>query len=86
MLRAGGAVMLSREPNPESIPTEQAKVPYHAPRFGALSKCSHFILYQPGPKEPALKYGMSHVKTLPLTWLSACIRDFSLVDPSSQTS
>lgn len=79
VLRAGGAVVLGREPNPESIPEEEHVVPYHARKGSALGRCSHFIVY--GTKEPAMRYDMPHVKTLPLEWLLRSISSFTLADP-----
>ncbi len=81
LLKMGGATLLRREPDPESIPPDELRVPYHAPPNSPLSKCSHFIIYQEGPKEPLLKYDMKHFKSLPAAWLFECIKNFSLVDP-----
>ena len=83
ILRRGGAVVLKREPDPEAIPQdERGRRPYHSDPEGPLSKCSHFIVYQEGSKkEPAIKYKMDHVKSLPAAWLFECIHNFKLVDP-----
>ena len=81
LLKSGGATILRREPDPESIPPEEQRLPYHVEPESALSKCSHFIIYQEGPKEPILKYDMSHCKSLPLAWLLECIKNFALIPP-----
>jgi hypothetical protein len=80
-IRHGGGTVLTRSPNPECIlPGE--KIPYHAAPKGLLAQCSHFILYDLNAKtQPSLKYNMSHVKTLSVDWLVACIENFLLVDP-----
>jgi BRCA1-associated RING domain protein 1 len=81
LLKAGGAVILSREPNPEAVLEEQ-RLPYHVRSDSLLDKCSHFIIYQEGSeKEPLLKYNMPHIKSLPAAWLFMCINNFFLVDP-----
>ena len=78
----GGAVVLKREPDPESIPPAEKKRPYHSPPGGPLANCSHYIIYQEGSKsEPMIKYNMNHVKSLPAAWLFECIHNFKLVDP-----
>jgi hypothetical protein len=81
LLKSGGATILRREPDPESIPPEEQRLPYHVEPESALSKCSHFIIYQEGAKEPILKYDMSHCKSLPLAWLLECIKNFALIRP-----
>ena len=74
LLRNGGATILRREPDPENIPPEEKRVPHHVEPNSPLSKCSHFIIYQEGGKEPILKYDMEHCKSLPLAWLFECIK------------
>lgn len=80
-IRHGGGTVLTRSPNPESISPGE-KIPYHASPKSPLAQCSHFILYDNKAKtQPSLKYNMSHVKTLSVDWLVACIENFLLVDP-----
>ena len=81
LLKSGSATILRREPDPENIPLEERRLPYHVDQNSPLSKCSHFIIYQEGPKEPLLKYDMKHCKTLPLAWLFECIKNFALIPP-----
>lgn len=81
LLKNAGAVILRRTPDPELIPLSEQKVPYHAKPSSSLIKCSHYIIYQEGKKEPLLKYDMSHFKTLPAAWLLECIKNFGLVEP-----
>ena len=83
LLKSGGATILKREPDPEGIPPDEMKIPYHV-RYCEdlrLSQCAHFIIYQEGPKEPKMKYKMVHIKSLPMAWLVECIKCFSMVDP-----
>ena len=63
------------------MPEDQQKVPFHADRNGALSKCSHYLIYQEQKKEPELKYDMDHIKTLPAAWIYRCMNNFKLVEP-----
>ena len=81
LLKAGGAVILRREPDPESIPIAEQRIPYHAKKGSLLEKCSHFLIFQEGVKEPALKYNMNHCKSLPAAWLMECIKNFELIEP-----
>ena len=86
LLKSGGATILKREPDPEGIPPDEMKIPYHV-GYGStsqLSQCAHFIIYQEGPKEtePEMKYNMDHIKSLPMAWLVECIKCFSMVDPT----
>nr|CAD7423741.1 unnamed protein product [Timema monikensis] len=81
LVKAGGGKILSREPDPEFIPAEENLVPYHAPRGGSLTLCSHYIIYPCGPHVPQMKYNMKHIKTLSFDWLLKCIETFSLVEP-----
>ncbi|XP_067005657.2 BRCA1-associated RING domain protein 1 isoform X2 [Anabrus simplex] len=81
LIRSGGGVLLTREPNPEAIPPMECTVPYHARGSGPFASCSHYIIYQPGRGEPQLKYSMAHVKSLPVSWLLQCMETFSLVPP-----
>ena len=83
LLKSGGATILRREPDPEGIPPEEKKIPYHVGHGSTseLSQCAHFIIYQEGPKEPKMKYKMVHIKSLPMAWLVECIKCFSMVDP-----
>jgi len=87
ILTKGGAVVLKREPDPESIPAGEKKRPYHANTGNPLANCSHYIVYQEGSKsEPELKYQMSHIKSLPAAWLFECIHNFQLIDPTIYAS
>ncbi|KAK7865952.1 hypothetical protein R5R35_005017 [Gryllus longicercus] len=79
LILSGDGLVLTREPNPEAIPAHERTIPYHAK--GSLSKCSHYIIYQHGRHEPQLKYNMTHVKSLPVTWLLDCIETFTLIEP-----
>ncbi|XP_042873092.1 BRCA1-associated RING domain protein 1-like [Penaeus japonicus] len=81
LIKAGGGVILAREPNPESIPDKEQTVPYHSDPNGPLATCSHYIIYQEGSVEPQLKYDMAHIKSLPLSWLIDCVDHFQLVPP-----
>lgn len=80
-IKHGSGTVLSRSPNPENV-SPSKKIPYHAPAAGPLAKCCYFIIYDPDAKtQPSLKYNMSHVKTLSIDWLIACIERFALIDP-----
>ena len=81
MLKRGGAFVMKREPDPEFIPENEKKLPYHIKADSPLSKCSHYIIYQEGYREPLLKYDMEHVKSLPMAWLIECIKNFTIVAP-----
>eukprot|EP00088_Acartia_fossae_P014539 TRINITY_DN177_c0_g1_i1.p1 TRINITY_DN177_c0_g1~~TRINITY_DN177_c0_g1_i1.p1 ORF type:complete len:606 (-),score=164.78 TRINITY_DN177_c0_g1_i1:337-2154(-) len=78
-----GAKVISREPNPESVPEAERTVAQHADQPGSsLSQTSHIILYQEGNKrEPVMKYKMSHMKTLPVAWLTQSIMQHTLLEP-----
>ena len=41
------------------------------------------LFQEGGPKEPELKYNMSHVKSLPAAWLFECINNFEIVEEFS---
>ncbi|KAJ8881123.1 hypothetical protein PR048_017596 [Dryococelus australis] len=82
LIGSGDGVLLGREPDPEAIPPSQCMVPYHIVPGSPLANCSHYLVYQPGGRgEPRLKYNMAHIKSLPITWLLACVQTFSLVQP-----
>ncbi|XP_076034385.1 BRCA1-associated RING domain protein 1-like [Oratosquilla oratoria] len=81
LIRAGGGIVLAREPNPESIPDIEKTVPFHTNPTGPLSGCSHYIIYQEGSSEPRLKYDMTHIKSLPMSWLTESLDHFELVSP-----
>jgi len=82
IVKMGGGKLLSREPDPEFIPSQEDTVPYHAPTSSSIASTSHVILYMLGGKrEPMIKYNMKHVKTLPVSWLLSCITSGSVVDP-----
>ena len=50
LLKSGGGIILKREPDPESISSEGNLMPYHVRYDSPLTQCSHFIIYQEGPK------------------------------------
>lgn len=80
-IKSGSGQVLSRSPDPESIPENQ-QVPYHARPDSPLAKCGHFIIYDvQSKKQPGLKYNMAHIKSLTVDWLVSCIENFALVDP-----
>ena len=80
IIKAGSGLVLTREPDPESIPDFRA--PYHVNPMGPLRKCCFYILYQEGDKhEPECKFNMEHLKSLSLTWFYECVHNFSIVDP-----
>ncbi|CAL4062939.1 unnamed protein product, partial [Meganyctiphanes norvegica] len=81
VIRAGGGVVLAREPNAEDIPQMEQTVPFYAAAGSPLSECSHYIIYQEGSLEPQLKYTMKHIKSLPLVWIMSCIDHYKLIDP-----
>lgn len=83
VLRAGGASLLTREPDPARIGEDDVRVPYHADSGGPLARCSHFLLYR---EEPLRGYSMPHVRSLPATWVVDCIREFRLVPPPGAES
>ena len=82
ILRKGGAVVLKREPDPESIPANEKTYPYHSNPKGPLSKCSHYILYQEGQKsgKTLIKFNMEHLKAVSVEWLFACLNSFAIID------
>lgn len=87
ILRSGGATVLSREPDPELIPDGEQKIPYHAPKSGPMSTCSHVIMYQESSSsEPLLKYDMRHLKSLPAAWLFDSINNFAIADSAKYKS
>lgn len=81
LIKAGGGIVLAREPNPEGISEKEKTVPFYSDAEGLLSHCSHYIIYQEGSCEPQLKYDMAHIKSLPLSWLFSCVDHFHLVPP-----
>ncbi|PSN40842.1 hypothetical protein C0J52_19556 [Blattella germanica] len=81
LIRSGDGIVLSREPDPEGIPSKECTVPYHAALDGPLAKCSHYIIYRTGKDEPKLKYNMTHTKSLSLQWLFDCMECFTLNNP-----
>jgi hypothetical protein len=81
IVRLAGGQVLSRSPDPEDIPKSECTVPFHVQLNSPLAKCSHYIIYQQGAREPQMKYNMNHIKTLPHSWLLACIENFKLIDP-----
>ncbi|OAD55621.1 BRCA1-associated RING domain protein 1, partial [Eufriesea mexicana] len=83
LIREGGGTVLKRGPNPEDIKDEEEFIPFHVANepTHSLYKCRYYIIYMPGKNEPAIKYNMAHIKTLPLAWLIECIEKFTLIDP-----
>lgn len=81
LIKIGGGIVLTRQPDPEAIPARETTVPYHAPRNSAIVSTSHFILFSPGKGEPELKYNMTHCKTLPVEWFINCVLNWRLLDP-----
>ncbi|KAF4519705.1 hypothetical protein B566_EDAN003954 [Ephemera danica] len=81
LIKLAGAVVLSRSPDPENIPDAEHTVPWHATADSPLAACSHYIIYEAGHREPQIKYNMRHIKSLPHTWLIACMENFTLLDP-----
>lgn len=79
--QSGGGTVITREPDPENIPPDEQKIPFHADQCGPLAKCSHYIIYQEGKTLPKIRYNMPHIKTLSLAWFFECINNFKLVDP-----
>jgi hypothetical protein len=84
LLKLAGGVVLSRSPDPENIPEGEQTVPWHAALDSPLAHCSHYIVYEASHREPQMKYNMKHIKSLPHTWLLACMENFQLLDPPSQ--
>jgi len=83
IVKMAGGKLITREPDPEFIPSQEATVPHHALTSSSIAFTSHVILYMAGGKrEPMLKYNMKHVKTLPVTWLVSCITSGCVVDPA----
>ena len=81
LVQLGGGEVLKREPDPERINPDEFKHPHHATENSALKKCSHYILFVMGEKEPKLKYSMSHLQSMATLWLVESIKAFSLVEP-----
>jgi len=81
LIQSGNGVVLSREPDPENIPSEECTVPYHASCSSSLARCSHYIIYRTGKNEPKLKYNMAHIKSLSVQWLFDCMESFDLKEP-----
>ncbi|XP_021937730.1 BRCA1-associated RING domain protein 1-like isoform X3 [Zootermopsis nevadensis] len=81
LIQSGNGVVLTREPDPESIPPKECTVPYHASRSSSLAKCSHYVIYRTGKDEPKLKYNMTHIKSLSVQWLFDCMESFHLMEP-----
>jgi hypothetical protein len=82
ILEKGGAKILKREPDPESIPQSERTLPYYCNAGGPLSKCSHYILYQDGQEsgKQLIKYNMEHLKAVSVEWLFACLNNAALID------
>ena len=84
LLKLMGGLLVNREPDPEWIPQQEVSLPHHASEQSTLKHTSHILIYEDnGVKEPRLKYNMKHVKTLPMSWLSNCIRKCELLDPNT---
>lgn len=78
LVRASGAQFLPRACDAERIPVTEQTVMFHVSSLSPLAVTSHIVLYQPGPAEPLLKYNMTHIKTLPLSWFSKCVNTFTI--------
>ena len=62
--------------DPEWIPEAEAGA--------AMAKTSHVLVYQDKEADRILmKYNMKHIKTLPLSWLVKCLRQYTLLDPEA---
>lgn len=82
LVKIAGAKLLTREPDPEWIPDNERGVPHYGEPGSSLINTSHIILYQKGSrKEPECKYGMSHLKTLPVSWLLLSVETHHLAEP-----
>ncbi|XP_076378356.1 BRCA1-associated RING domain protein 1 [Megalopta genalis] len=83
LVKCGGGTILTRQPDPEYLEKEEGIIPFHIAYnpSHSLYKCTHYVIYAPGRDEPRVKYNMSHLKSLPLVWLTECIDKFTLVDP-----
>jgi len=82
LARAGGATLLTREPDPEAIPAAEAGVPHHALAASLLAATSHLILYEEGARKgPGCRYNMAHLKTLPVSWLLDTLASQQLAFP-----
>jgi len=86
LAKLGGAIILSREPDPESIPFKEVGVPHHAEPLSSLAKTSHIILYdrksrKSGRKEDMM-YNMAHLKTLSTSWFISSLKAQTLLDPA----
>ncbi|XP_046741311.1 BRCA1-associated RING domain protein 1-like isoform X2 [Diprion similis] len=83
LITEGEGKVLHREPDPESIRTNE-EIPFHVARDVShpLHSCSHYIIYVPGMDEPQIQYNMPHIKSLPLIWLIESIEQFKLLDPA----
>jgi len=83
MVKMAGGKVITREPDPEFIPSQEDTVPHHALISSSIASTSHVILYMAGGKrEPMIKYNMKHVKTLPVSWLLSCITSGCVTDPA----
>lgn len=82
VVKMAGGKIITREPDPEFIPPGEATVPHYAGSSSTMASTSHIILFMEGSrKEPLMKYNMKHVKTLPVSWLLACVTSGSVVEP-----
>lgn len=84
LVKEGGGMVLTREPDPEDVKNVSRRLPFHTASnlSHPLHMCTHYIIYVPGKNEPAIKYKMPHIKSLPLIWLIECVEKFTLVDPA----
>ena len=70
--------------DPEWIPEAEMSIPHHAEAGAAMAKTSHVLVYQDKEADRILmKYNMKHIKTLPLSWLVKCLRQYTLLDPEA---
>lgn len=84
LVRLAEGKLVTREPDPEWIPEAEMSIPHHAEAGAAMAKTSHVLVYQDKEADRILmKYNMKHIKTLPLSWLVKCLRQYTLLDPEA---
>ncbi|XP_026686999.1 BRCA1-associated RING domain protein 1-like isoform X1 [Diaphorina citri] len=83
IFKRGGATLLNREPDPESMNLSESSVMYHVNRpQHRLYNLSQAIVYSEEAL-PRRLYNMEHVKALGLSWVRACVEQFEIVQPKS---
>ncbi|KAI5716583.1 hypothetical protein M8J76_009014 [Diaphorina citri] len=83
IFKRGGATLLNREPDPESMNLSESSVMYHVNRpQHRLYNLSQAIVYSEKAL-PRRLYNMEHVKALGLSWVRACVEQFEIVQPKS---